>query len=114
PEDLFITASTSESYSLLFRLLCNPEDSVVIPTPSYPLFDYLAGINDVKTDYYRLVRGERWSLDTVSLRKAMTRTVKAVLAVDPHNPTGMCLSPDERREMAAIASNHGAALIVDE
>jgi alanine-synthesizing transaminase len=114
PEDLFITASTSESYSLLFRLLCNPEDTVVIPTPSYPLFDYLAGINDVKTDYYRLVRGERWSLDAGSLRKAMTRTVKAVLAVDPHNPTGMFLSPDELREMTAIAANHGAALIVDE
>jgi alanine-synthesizing transaminase len=114
PEDLFITASTSESYSLLFRLLCNPEDTVVIPTPSYPLFDYLAGINDVKTDYYRLLRGERWSLDAGSIRKAMTRSVKALLAVDPHNPTGMFLSPEEMREMTAIASGHGAALIVDE
>jgi aspartate/methionine/tyrosine aminotransferase len=114
PEDLFITASTSESYSLLFRLLCNPGDTVVIPTPSYPLFDYLAGINDVKTEYYRLVRGERWRLDAGSLRKAMSRTVKAVLAVDPHNPTGMFLSQDEMREIAAIASGHGAALIVDE
>jgi alanine-synthesizing transaminase len=113
-EDLFITASTSESYSLLFRLLCNPEDSVVIPTPSYPLFDYLAGINDAKTGYYRLVRGERWSLDAGSLKKAMTKTVKAVLAIDPHNPTGMFLTPGEMREMAAIASAHGAALIVDE
>jgi aspartate/methionine/tyrosine aminotransferase len=113
-EDLFITASTSESYSLLFRLLCNPEDSVLIPTPSYPLFDYLAGINDVKTGYYRLVRGGRWSLDAASLDRAMTKSVKAVLAVDPHNPTGMFLTPGERDEMAAVASGHGAALIVDE
>lgn len=113
-EDIFITASTSESYSHLFRLLCNPGDSVVIPTPSYPLFDYLAGINDVGTQYYRLERGARWSLDADSLRKAMIRTAKAVLAVDPHNPTGMFLSPDESRAMASIAAAHGAAIIVDE
>ena len=114
PEDLFLTASSSESYSLLFRLLCNPEDRVVVPTPSYPLFDYLAGINDVRTGRYRLVHDDRWRIDMESLRKAMIRSVRAVLVVEPNNPTGMFLSEEERREVPAIASRHGAALIVDE
>jgi alanine-synthesizing transaminase len=114
PDDLFITASTSESYSLLFRLLCNPEDSVVLPTPAYPLFEYLAGVNDVRTEYYRLVHSDRWRIDPASLSKAMVRSAKAVLVVDPNNPTGMFLSGDERKEVAAAASGRGAALIVDE
>ncbi len=114
PGDIFLTASTSESYSLLFRLLCNPEDTVVVPIPSYPLFDYLAGINDVRTGSYRLVHDDRWRIDMESLRKSMVRSVKAVLVIDPNNPTGMFLSTEERRDVSAIASRHGAALIVDE
>jgi aspartate/methionine/tyrosine aminotransferase len=114
PGDLFITASTSESYSLLFRLLCNVGDAVSVPTPSYPLFDYLAGINDVRTEYYRLAHDGRWRVDAGSLAKSMTRHVRALLVVDPHNPTGMSLSAEERSEVSASAAIHGAALIVDE
>ncbi len=114
PADIFLTASTSESYSLLFRLLCNPGDAVVVPTPSYPLFEYLAGVNDAVTLPYRLVHDELWRVDVGSLRKSMIRSAKAVLVVEPHNPTGMSLSADERKEVSAIAARHGAALIVDE
>lgn len=114
PADIFLTASTSESYTLLFRLLCNPEDSVVVPTPSYPLFEYLAGINDARTLRYRLVHDDRWRIDIDSLRTSMIRSAKAVLVVEPHNPTGMSLSTLERQEISAIAAHHGAALIVDE
>lgn len=114
PADIFLTASTSESYTLLFRLLCNPGDAVVVPTPSYPLFEYLAAVNDAETFPYRLVHDDRWRVDIASLRKSMVRSAKALLVVEPHNPTGMSLSGEERKEASSIAVRHGAALIVDE
>lgn len=115
PAHIFLTASTSESYSLLFRLLCNPEDSVVVPAPSYPLFEYLAEINDAHVAHYLLRHdANRWWIDPDSLAGAAGRSARAILVVDPHNPTGMSPGEEDRRALAAAAAPRGAALIVDE
>ena len=93
-EDLILTTSTSEAYSFVFRLLCNPGDAVLVPAPSYPLFDFLADLNDVKLVSYELVYDHGWQIDFESLRVAMRRTqadgscCHAVLVVHPNNPTG--------------------------
>lgn len=118
PRDIFLTASTSESYSLLFRLLCDPGDTVLFPKPSYPLFDFLAGVNDVEACHYRLAYDGRWMIDIASLRESIGGVppgrLRAIVLVDPHNPTGMYVDSPSYREVAALASRHGAALIIDE
>jgi aspartate/methionine/tyrosine aminotransferase len=116
--NIFLTASTSESYSLLFKLLCDPGDTVLFPKPSYPLFDYLAGVNDVGTGYYRLTYDGQWTPDIGSLRDALDRIppgkLGAVVLVNPHNPTGMYMDRTGYDEVADLAARHQAALIVDE
>src|SRR6202451_824815 len=93
PDDLILTTSTSEAYSFVFRLLCNPGDAVLVPTPSYPLFDFLADIQDVKLFPYELVYDHGWQLEVMSLFGAVDRALAtgerwgAVLAVHPNNPT---------------------------
>jgi alanine-synthesizing transaminase len=113
-EDIFITASTSESYSLLFKLLCDPGDAVLVPRPSYPLFEYLAGINDVRTIPYRLACDGRWDIDTASVRDGLAQSARAVVVVDPHNPTGSFVPGGTWEEIRLAASRRGAPLIVDE
>ncbi len=113
-EDIFITASTSESYSLLFRLLCDPGDTVLVPRPSYPLFDFLSGINDVRTESYRLVYDGRWKIDIDSVRHGLSGSPHAIVVVDPHNPTGSVVSDETWREVLSAVSRSGTAIIVDE
>jgi aspartate/methionine/tyrosine aminotransferase len=114
PERIVLTASTSEAYSLLFKLLCDAGDDVLIPSPSYPLFDHLSALDGVGASRYRLDYHGRWALDVGSLDAAWTPAVRALLAVNPNNPTGSVLSRTELAVMAARCAERGAALIIDE
>ncbi len=89
PDRVFVTASTSEAYSLLFALLCEPGDNVLAPDVSYPLFEYLAAIYRVELRPYRLDEGRDWRIDADSLRDQVDKRTRAVLVISPHNPTGM-------------------------
>lgn len=113
-ESVILTASTSEAYSYLFRLLCNPGDEVLVGTPSYPLFEYLAEIQDVRLVSYELVYDHEWQIDFHSLRQKLTSRTRAIMLVHPNNPTGSYVSDDERTELNAIAREHELALVVDE
>jgi aspartate/methionine/tyrosine aminotransferase len=114
PERIVLTASTSEAYSVLFKLLCDPGDRVLVPTPSYPLFDHLARLDAIEADPYRLEYHGRWMLNGASLESAWSDRTRAVLAVSPNNPTGSLLSADEQALLTAHCAGRNAALIVDE
>src|SRR5262249_13254196 len=114
PADLFLTTSTSEAYSWLFCLLCNPGDEVLIPTPSYPLFDFLANINDVKLVRYPLLYDHGWQHEFASFQKAITPRTRAAIVVHPNNPTGHYAKPEEQAQLSAICKQHNLALISDE
>ena len=115
PERIVLTASTSEAYSLLFKLLCQPAgDAVMVPVPSYPLFDHLTTLDGVQSIPYRLDYHGRWMLASEDVERCWTPAVRAVLAVSPNNPTGSVLSPEEREALATLCADRHAALIVDE
>ena len=120
PEDLVLTTSTSEAYSFVFRLLCNPGDAVLVPLPSYPLFDFLADLNDVMLVPYELVYDHGWQIDFSSLQAAMLRAAsaggscRAVLVVQPNNPTGSYVKRHEAQELSRICLAGEMALIADE
>lgn len=114
PEHLVVTASTSEGYSYLFRLLANPGDEILVPKPSYPLFDFLADLNDLKLDPYPLIYDHGWQIDFHSLERAVSEKTRAILLVHPNNPTGSYVSAEERARLNQICAVHGTALIVDE
>ncbi len=122
PERICLTTSTSEAYSFLFRLLCNSGDEVLVASPSYPLFDYIARLDDVELRAYPLLydpnadlsSGEGWSIDLHALEASITPKTRAVLLVHPNNPTGDFASPQERAQLQALCASHGLALIVDE
>ena len=120
PEDLILTTSTSEAYSFVFRLLCNAGDSVLVPVPSYPLFDFLADLNDVRLEPYELVYDHGWQIDFNSLQSAVPRAqsggrrCRAVMLVHPNNPTGSFINAQERDELNRICLAHEMAIIADE
>jgi hypothetical protein len=114
PEQIFLTASTSEAYSFLFRLLANPGDHLLAPRPSYPLFDFLATINDVQLDSYPLTYHAGWRIDLDALRELVTPQTKALLVVHPNNPTGSFLQRDELGALAELCCAHDLAIISDE
>lgn len=113
-----LTTSTSEGYSWLFRLLCDPGDEVLIGQPSYPLFDLLATIDDVKLTPYGLLYdpggSHGWSLDLHALRERMTPRTRALVVVHPNNPTGHYTLKAEREALSEFCLEHALALIVDE
>jgi aspartate/methionine/tyrosine aminotransferase len=111
---IVLTASTSEAYSLLFKILCDPGDEVVTPRPSYPLFEHLARLEAVATRTYDIECGAAWSIDTPSLENAFTDRTRAVLVVSPNNPTGSFVNAGEVDRMAALCARCGAAVIADE
>jgi len=113
-EDLVLTTSTSESYSFLFRLLCNPGDDVLVAQPSYPLFDFLADMDDVRLRPYPLFYDHGWWIDRSELERAITPRTRAILVVHPNNPTGHWTGASEREALEAICVRHNLALIVDE
>jgi alanine-synthesizing transaminase len=112
PERILLTASTSEAYALLFKLLCDPGDEVLIPEPSYPLFGYLTALEGVRTAPYRLRWDGEWHLELDSLR--FGERTRAVLVVSPGNPTGSFLKRGERERLAQLCARHGCTLISDE
>ena len=114
PDHIVLTASTSEAYSLLFKLLCNPGDAVLVPVPSYPLFNHLTQLDAVRAHPYRLEYHGRWMLHVEELERARSEHDRAVLAVSPNNPTGSVLSEDELRDVDAWCAAADLALIVDE
>ncbi len=118
PEHVVLTAGTSEGYAHCFRLLADPGDLVHVPAPGYPLFEHLAALEGVAAAPYPLVAPEppaaRWRIDLDALAAALSPRSRAVLAIDPHNPTGSFVDPDDWAALAAIARERGLALVADE
>lgn len=116
PENVVLTASTSEAYGWLFKLLCNPGDAILGPRPSYPLFPYLADLESVRLVHYPLLRRQRWRVDLAALRAQLDATaqVRALLLVHPANPTGSSVGQEEASALAALARERDLAIIVDE
>lgn len=114
PDDLLLTTSTSEGYSFLFRLLCDPGDEVLVPSPSYPLFELLADVQDVKLVPYLLFYDHGWHLDLHSLQTAITSRTRAVIVVHPNNPTGSYVSTKEAEVLANICYEKNLAIVADE
>ncbi len=120
PDDLILTTSTSEAYSFVFRLLCDPGDVLLVPLPSYPLFDFLAGLHDVNLMSYELVYDHGWQIDFHSLRSAMERartdagTCRGILVVNPNNPTGSYVKPHETESLNRLCIANEMAIIADE
>ena len=114
PEDIFLTTSTSEAYSYVFRTLCNPGDELLIPEPSYPLFNFLAEIQDVKLARYPLLYDHGWQIDFHSLEQAVTPRTRGVIVVHPNNPTGHFTKRAEMSKLNAICSAREIAIIADE
>lgn len=112
--DLLLTASTSEAYALLFKLLGDPGDEVLVPSPSYPLFEWLARMEGLHAVTVPAWFHERWDLDAAALEEACTERTRAVCVVNPNNPTGQFLSRGEWRALTELCARKGLALIVDE
>jgi aspartate/methionine/tyrosine aminotransferase len=113
-DDIFLTTSTSEAYSCAFRLLCNPGDELLVPAPSYPLFDFLADIQDVKLARYPLLYDHGWQIDFHALEQAITPRTRGVIVVHPNNPTGHFAKRAEIEKLTAICSARSLAIIADE
>jgi aspartate/methionine/tyrosine aminotransferase len=114
PERLILTTSTSEGYSFVFRLLCNPGDELLVPKPSYPLFEFLADLQDVKLLPYPLIYDHGWQMDFPSLQKAVTERTRGVVVVHPNNPTGSFVHDGELKSLNRFCRKHALALISDE
>jgi aspartate/methionine/tyrosine aminotransferase len=114
PEKIVLTASTSEGYSYVFRLLCNAGDELLVPKPSYPLFEFLADLQDVKLVPYPLIYDHGWQMDFHSMEKAVTARTRGVVIVHPNNPTGSYVKPSELGPLNEFCRAHGLLLIVDE
>jgi alanine-synthesizing transaminase len=113
-EDIFLTTSTSEAYSYVFRTLCDPGDELLIPSPSYPLFDFLADIQDVRLARYPLLYDHGWQIDFHALEQAITPSTRGVIVVHPNNPTGNFIKATEMAELNSICSGREIAIIADE
>lgn len=114
PDYIILTASTSEAYSHLFRLLCNEREAVLLPKPGYPLFDELCQINDVSHRVYQLAYDGEWHIDLSAVEASLSADVRAMVLVHPNNPTGSFVKVKEREVLCRLARAHGAGLIVDE
>ena len=110
PREVFLTASTSEAYSVLLKLLCDPGDEVLVPQPSYPLFDHLARLESVRLTSYPLVYDGAWHIDLQVIERALSPRTRAIILVSPNNPTGSCLKRDELIALETL----GLPLISDE
>lgn len=111
---VFLTASTSEAYAWLFKLLCDPGDRVLVPRPSYPLFEYLARLESVEVDRYPLAYDGSWHLLASAVEAALTPRTRAVVVVHPNNPTGSCLKRDEAAALHELCAARGVAIVSDE
>jgi aspartate/methionine/tyrosine aminotransferase len=120
PESLILCASTSEAYSYLFKLLCDPGDAVLVPRPGYPLFDHLAALEGVKTLGYPLeyFSGTGWRMDLDRLESLLgtdgEKRIRAIVLINPNNPTGSYITEGEKQAVGRMCESHGLSLIVDE
>jgi len=114
PEQVVLTTSTSEAYSFLFRLLCDPGTEILAPQPGYPLFDFLAVLDDVRVKSASLVYDQGWQMDPEGFRQAITPEMRAIVLVHPNNPTGHFTKPWEAEELARLCREFDLSLIVDE
>lgn len=114
PEAMFLSASTSEAYAWIFKLLCDPGDDVLVPAPSYPLFGWLSALEGVATRTYPLVREERFRVDLAELEASIGPRTRAIVTVNPNNPTGSFVHPDDADAIDRVASAHGIAVVADE
>jgi len=114
PDQIVLTASSSEAYSLLFKALADGGDEILVPRPSYPLFDYLTRLDLVASRPYELEYHGRWVVDVASIERALTPRTRAVLIVSPNNPTGSFVKRDELERLAALCAERDVAIIADE
>jgi aspartate/methionine/tyrosine aminotransferase len=114
PRQVILTTSTSEGYSFLFRLLCDPGSEILVPQPGYPLFDFLAVLDDVRLKNASLIYDHGWQIDPEGLRRAITPQTRAIVLVHPNNPTGHFTKPWEAEALARLCREHDLSLIVDE
>ena len=114
PERICLTASTSEAYAFLFKLLADPGDDVLVPRPGYPLFDFLAALESVAVRSYELRHDGTWHLDVGALEAELTPRTRAVVVVNPHNPTGAFLHADELAALQELCARRSLALVSDE
>jgi alanine-synthesizing transaminase len=114
PERILLASGTSEAYTHIFRLLCEAGDEILIPAPSYPLFEFLADLADIRLVPYPLLYDHGWQIDFASLRSAITPRSRAVLVVHPNNPTGSFVKPHEAAELAKICVAREMAIVADE
>ena len=114
PDQVVLTASTSEAYAWLFKLLADPGDEVLVPRPSYPLFEFLAVMESVRVTSYPLVYHGGWSIDYEALAAAVNERTRAVIVVNPNNPTGSFVKRDELQLLLELCTRRGLALISDE
>jgi aspartate/methionine/tyrosine aminotransferase len=114
PEGVILTTSTSEGYSFVFRLLCNPGDELLVPKPSYPLFEFLADLQDVKLVPYPLLYDHGWQMDFPSLENAVTARTRGVVVVHPNNPTGSFVQKHDLELLNRFCGARNLAVIADE
>jgi len=114
PEQIVLTTSTSEAYSFLFRLLCDAGSEILVVQPGYPLFDFLAVLDDVRLNAAPLVYDHGWQIDAEGFRRVITPRTRAIVLVHPNNPTGHFTKPWEAEELARLCREFDLALIVDE
>jgi alanine-synthesizing transaminase len=114
PSRILLTASTSEAYAYLIKLLAEPGDELLVPSPSYPLFEFLANLESVRISQYPLIYHEGWSIDMDALAGAVTERTRAVVVVNPNNPTGSFMKKPELERLAALCRTHALAIISDE
>jgi alanine-synthesizing transaminase len=114
PERVILTSGTSEGYSHIFRLLCEVGDEILVPSPSYPLFEFLADLADIRLVPYPLFYDHGWQIDFASLCAALTPRSRAMLVVHPNNPTGSFVKPREAAELAEICAAREMAIVADE
>lgn len=111
---ILLTASTSEAYAYLFKLLCDPGDEILTPRPSYPLFELLADLESVRVRQYPLRYDGAWHIDFPALEAAIGERTRAIVVVDPNNPTGSFLKADEAERLQVLAASRGIAVLIDE
>jgi aspartate/methionine/tyrosine aminotransferase len=114
PEQIILTTSTSEAYSFLFRLLCDPGNEIVVPQPGYPLFDFLAVLDDVRLKFAPLIYDQGWQADPEGFRRAITPETRAIVLVHPNNPTGHFTKWWEAQWLERLCWENDLSLIVDE
>ncbi len=114
PARVALTASTSEAYALLFKLFCDPGDQVLVPQPSYPLFDHLTRLEAVASVSYALEYHGSWRVDVSSVERACTARTRVLLVVSPNNPTGSFLHREDLQALVELCRRHDLALIGDE